>query len=66
METEKIAFEPLESRDPERPLSGQQIFVAHSLNDENKVDTILIEGGRGTGKTKIAIYLFLIHVWKGY
>lgn len=66
VEVEKEPWTPLVSRDESVPVSAQQSFVFHSLKGEDFVDKILIQGGRGTGKTEIAIFVWLMYVWKGY
>lgn len=65
-EVEKENWTPLVSRNPDVAVSAQQSFVFHSLKGEDFVDKILIQGGRGTGKTEISIFVWLMHVHKGY
>lgn len=63
----KEPWTPLKSLDPiNKPLSAQELTLAYSLNDENLVDIIINEGGRGTGKTELTGVTFLQHVNKGY
>lgn len=48
------------------PLSSQEIAMYYSQNDENKIDFMVIDGGRGTGKTDLVIAIFMYQVGQGY
>ncbi len=63
----KTPWQPLKSLNPvTNPLSVQELVLAFSKNDENKVDKLLMQGGRGTGKTETMSAVYLQHVNKGY
>lgn len=75
LQTAKKGWQPLKSYnpndpnskpDPNRPFSAQELFLKFSMGDENHVDVLVLQGGRGTGKSAIAVALFMMHVGKGY
>lgn len=47
-------------------LSSQELAIAFSQDDENKIDFLLLEGGRGNGKSACGLYMFFQFVGQGY
>ena len=62
----KEPWTPLKSVDPKSPLSAQELALAYSKNDENLVQILGVQGGRGTGKTEVTGVMYLQHVNKGF
>lgn len=62
----KSYWKPNISHDPDIPLTSQQICMAYSQNDFRKKDFILVDGGRGTGKTDLMLGTYLYQVGQGF
>lgn len=62
---ELVGWQPVKSLTPGM-LSGQELAIAFSQNDDNLVDFLLIHGGRGDGKSVTGLYCYFQHVGQGY
>lgn len=62
----KAYWRPNISHDPNIPLTSQQVCMLYSQNDERKKDFIIVDGGRGTGKTDLMIATYMYQVGQGF